>query len=138
MREGERGRMQEETVLRQATLAAMTVTRVVDHGMSDRGHVDPDLVGPTGIELQAQQRHGVRLVDAPQDLVAGARRPPVNPYRHHGGCARRTPDWRIDDAPLLGDVAFDHAQVGAFHQSLGELRAEVQESLGSLRDDEHS
>jgi hypothetical protein len=69
-------------------------------------------------------------------LIAGARRAAVRAHRHHRRRSRRTPDGRVDDAALFGDVALDHPVVGALHQSLGQLDAEVRESLGRLGDDQ--
>ena len=64
-------------------------------------------------KLQAQQRHGVGLVDAREDLVTGARGSTVGAHRHHRRRARRTTDGRVDDAALFGDVTLDHA-VGTY------------------------
>ncbi len=101
-----------------------------------RRQVDADLMGPSRVELQSQQRHGVGLFDSRDDLISRARGAAVGAHRHHGRRSRRTSDRGVDDAALFGDVALDHAVVGALHETFGQLRAEVRESLGRLGDDQ--
>ena len=130
--------MEEESVLGQASFTTMPVARIVHDGMANRRHVHPDLMGASRVELQSQQRHGVRLVNAGQDFVTGSSGPSIGAYRHHGRRTCRTSDRRVDDAALFGNVPLDHAQVRALHQPFSQLGAQVQEPLGRLCDHQHA
>ncbi len=85
-----------------------------------------------GVQSQAQQRHGVGLVDALEDLVAGARGATVGAHRHQRRRARRATDGRVDHASLLGDVALDQPRYVRSIARVGELVAQAQYPSGVL------
>ena len=114
----------------------MPVAGVVHHRVTNGRHVHANLMRSSGVKVEAQQRHGIGLGDARDDVVAGTRGTTVGAHRHHRRRARRTSDGRVHDPVLLGDVTLDHAEVGTFHQSLGQLGAQVDEPLGGLGDHE--
>src|ERR1700722_1365495 len=106
--------------------------------MTNGREMHSNLVSTTGVQLQAQQRHGVRLVDARHDLVAGSSGSTVGAPRQ----TRRHPngayDRPVDDAPLFGDVTLHHPVVRAFHESLGQLNTQVRKAQRCFGDDQHT
>ena len=91
--------MQEQPLeaVRSAPDGARGVQPVARHGMADGREVDPDLVGPTGDQLQLQQRPASEPL---ADAVAGDGLPAVGHDGHPQPVAGVAADGRLDAAHL--------------------------------------
>ena len=72
------------------------VQRVTNAGMVDGSHVDPDLMGPAGLQMHLEQRGtAVGLHSG----VVGDRMPTGGHHRHLPVVASVTPDRSLDSSP---------------------------------------
>jgi hypothetical protein len=87
---------------RDATASSASVDGIAHHGVSGVLEMDPDLMGATGMELEAEEINGGK----PGDHVrVGARRPPGGRNRHSLAVARMAGDWRLDHGGTLREMA---------------------------------
>ena len=77
------------------------VDRVADHRMAGMLEVDPDLMGPAGVELQPQEIH---RPEAGGDKGVGPRRPARRLDRHALSVAGVPGERRLDDRGALVQV----------------------------------
>ena len=122
---------------RQRRTTAPPVHAIARHRVAEVGQVDPDLVGPAGLQARLQiSEVGEALEDPPP-----RHRPPSpahGPNGHPGAVVRVSPDRLIHDALGAGDAAVDHRVIDAPHGPGEELRGERFVGGGRLGDDQES
>ena len=88
----------EERAAHGQRLPGPAVAGVADDRVPDRAEVDPDLVGAARLQGADELRHLDRIVEGPQDLVAGAGLLAPLVDRHPRRLPRRAPDGGVDEA----------------------------------------
>ncbi len=97
------------------------VTGIAHHGMADRRHVDADLVRPSALQAQFDERRRAGEVAAFQHREAGAGGPPTGRDRHLRRRAGGAPDGGVDLSTVVGHRSLDQGQVTTLHAAVGQL-----------------
>ena len=94
------------------------VAGVAHDRMADGRHVDADLVGAAALQARARAASSASAPRMPalEHPVGGAGRLAPGGHRHLRRRAGRTPDRRLDLAPVVRDLALDQRQVSPLHR----------------------
>src|SRR5579864_7548087 len=101
--------------------------------MTERGEVDPDLVGPAGVEVTTQKRMAAPSLD---DGVTRARIAPAAHDRHAFAILRMPPDGALQLACVVVHAAAHDGEVDPAESPIAELRRESAMARVVARDDD--
>ena len=108
-----------------------TVLGVPRHGVSERGEVDPDLVGAASVEVTAQKRMGSLSLD---DLVTGPREAAARDYGHPLALLRVTADRPFELSRVVLHAALHDREVRPAERAVLELGRQRPVALVIARD----
>src|SRR5437868_10979523 len=109
------------------------VLGVARHGVTERGEMDPDLMGSPGVEVTAQKRMGSLALD---DLVPRPREPAARDDGHALALFRMAPNGSLELAGVVLDPAGDYGQVGTAERTVLQLGRQRPVARVVARDDD--
>ena len=112
---------------------AFSIGGIGDYGVANSSHVDPDLVGPTGVGCDMQQ--GITMVGG-GGFVAGLGVPASLHYCHFLTSGEVPSDWGLDDTLGWGNRTLHECEVGLGYGAFLELSEEVSVSRLGFSDKE--
>ena len=116
------------------------VERIADDGMAERGHVDADLVGASGLDAHGDEGEAAegRLDAAEHAIVADGRAAIVAACRHAGAADGIAGDGGVDRSAFGGDCAVHQRDVGLLHLAAREHVGQFGVGLVVLGDQEET
>ncbi len=112
----------------QPTPSASAVYVIANDWMADRGEMYPDLMRAPGVQLGAQQVHGI---EARQPSEVSPGRPPSTDDCHALSVSRIPSYWSVDSDPVMGEMS--PAQCGVSAGDPAGLQRRAESAMRSVR-----
>jgi hypothetical protein len=113
-----------------------SIEGVSEDGVAQRGEVNPDLVGSTGLGINFEKGEGAESL---KDLPSGYRSFPFSGSGRHPFPLDRMPsDGSIDQTFILLKNSMSNGKIDLLHEAILELSGQLVKSLIILGDDHHA